>query len=530
MMKKLLALMLCLALCVIPAMSLADSSEAKIVYAISDDPQEMDPTLNSYSRSSQVLQQLFRGLYKTGADGTIVPALAEGYTESEDGLTYTFTLRDGCKWSDGSDLTMQDFFYSWMRVMNPETASKTASSMWIIKNAKAYYNGECTADEVGLELVDDKTLTVTLEYPAPWFVSLTSSTAYMPVKQSVVEGSDSWTKDVSTYVCNGPFMPVEFKTKERMVFVKNPNYIDANDVKIDTLEYVVIEAAETELAAYQNGEIDVADNLSATAMISYQGTDEYHAVDRIGMRYMDFNTEHAPFDNKLVRQAFSMAIDRQLLIERILETSETPLYGFIPTAQPSLSDSTKSYREVAGDIFSEDVTKAQELLAEAGYPNGEGIGTIQLVVQASNTQKDMAQALQSMWKTNLNVDVEIVTYESKVYWTELDEGNFDIDINGFTCDYLDPVANLEIFTTGSNAYENRWDDETYDNMITASMSELDQTKREQMLIEAEKYLADEMPVIPINSFNDDFLVKPNITGVTKNYIGHICFEYAEVVG
>lgn len=527
-MKRLLALILCLALIGIPAFSLADEAEAKIIYAISDDPEQMDPTLNSYSRSSIVLQQLFRGLYKTGPDGSIVPALAEGYTVSDDGLTYTFTLRDGCKWSDGSDLTMQDFYYSWTRVINPDTGSKAVSGMYVIKNARAYYDGECTLDEVGIKLIDDKTLEVTLENPAPWFVSLTSTTAYMPVKQSVVEADEAWTKSPETYVCNGPFYPVEFKTKERLVFKKNPNYIDADQVKIDTVEIVVIEAAETELAAYQNGEINVADNLSANAMAAYKDTDEYYAVDRIGMRYMDFNTEHEVLSNKLVRQAMAMAIDRQLLIDRILETTETPAFGYIPTAQPSLSDPSKSYREVAGDMFTEDVAKAQELLAEAGYPNGEGIGTLRLVVQASSSQKDLAQALQSMWKTNLNIDIEIVTYESKVFWDELDAGNFEIDLNGFTCDYLDPSANLTVFTTGSNCYENRWDDPTFDEMVSSSLLELDQAKREQMLIEAEKYIVDQMPVCPIHYYNDDYLVKPNITGVVKNYIGHISFEYAQV--
>lgn len=529
MMKKLLAMLLSLMLLAIPAMVSADAPEAKIVYAISDDPEQMDPTLNSYSRSSIVLQQLFRGLYKMGADGSIVPALASGYTVSEDGLTYTFTLRDGCKWSDGSDLTMQDFYYSWTRVLNPETASKAVSGMWVIKNAKAYYNGECTLDDVGVKLIDDKTLEVTLEHPAPWFVSLTSTTAFMPVKQSVVEGSESWTKSADTYVCNGPFAPVEFKTKERLIFKKNPNYVDADQVKIDALEIVIIEAAETELAAYQNGEINVADNLSANAMMTYKDTEDYNMVDRIGIRYMDFNTSKEPFNDSRVRQAFAMSIDRKLLIDRIIESTESPLLGFIPKAQPSLSDPTKSYRDVAGDMFAEDVAKAQELLAEAGYPNGEGMRPVQLVIQATNSNKDIAQALQSMWKTNLNVDVEIVTFESKVFWDELDNGNFDIDLNGFTCDYLDPVANLVVLTTGSNCYENLWDDPTYDEMVSGSMLELDQTKREQLIIEAEKYLTEQMPICPILSYNDDYLVKPNIKGVTKNYLGHICFEYAEVV-
>ena len=529
-MKKLLSVLLAVALVavtlLVPAM--AESGEGKVIItAIADDPEQMDPTLNSYSRSSRVLQNLFKGLYKLDADGTTyVPAMAESCDISEDGLTYTFTLRDGLKWSDGSDLTAYDFEFAWMRVMNPETGSKCVSDMWgVVKNAEAWYNGECTAEDVGVKAVDDKTFVVELEAATPWFLKLTATSSFFPVCKAVVEANPTWTADVATYVSNGPFMLTEYSSLNRLVLDKNPNYYMADSVVIPQVQFVIIPDAATELTAYNNGEINVSTNLSSEALVQYASSEELHTAGKIGVQYCDFNTQLPEFSDKRVRQAFSMAIDRQALLTA-MGLIESPVYGFVPYAQPSLTDSSKCYRDIAGDLFTEDVEAAKALMAEAGYPNGEGFPVVEIVTKNDTSQKLMAQILGEFWKQNLGVEYSITTYESSVYWGELDAGHFSVDRNGYTCDYDDPSANLKIWITGSNAYENGWDDPVYDEMYRVSLAMLDPAEREAALVEMETYLVDQMPAIPVYSMLNQYLVKPDISGVICNSIGHVYFEYA----
>ena len=528
-MKKLLSMLLVLMLAataaVVPAVA-ETAAEHVIITSINDNPEQMDPGLNSYARSSRVLQNLFKGLYKLDADGTsYVPAMAESCEVSEDGMTYTFTLREGLKWSDGSPLTAHDFEYSWLRVLTPENASGCASDLWIIKNGEAYYNGECTADEVGVHATDDLTLVVEMETITPWFLSLTATTGFMPVCQAVVEANPNWTSDVSTYVSNGPFMLTEYSSLNRLVLSKNPNYYLADEVAIDEVQFVVIPDDATALTAYNNGEINVLTSLNLDATNQYSGTEEFHDVGKIGICYCDFNTTLPEFSDKRVRQAFAMAIDRQGLLDAIGSDSR-PVFGFVPYAQPSLTDSSKSYREVAGDMFAEDVEAAQALMAEAGYPNGEGFPTVTLVCQNSTEQNLIAQVLGAFWQQNLGINYVIQPYESSVYWSELDNGNFSVDQNGYTVDYVDPSANLRIFITGSNAYENGWDDATYDQMYNDSLLLTDDAEREAAIIELEQYLVDQMPAIPLYAYDNQYLVKPNIEGVICNPIGHYYFEYA----
>lgn len=525
-MKKLLSMLL-VAMLAVSAMMLPALAEGNVIItAIADNPEQMDPTLNSYARSSRVLQNLFKGLYKLDADGVnYVPAMAESCEISEDQLTYTFTLRDGLKWSDGSDLTAYDFEYSWLRVLNPESGSKCVSDLWVIKNGRAYYDGECAAEDVGVKATDEKTLVVELESLTPWFLKLTATSSFFPVSKAVVEANPNWTADVATYVSNGPFMLTEYSSLNRLVLTKNPNYYLADEVAIDEVQFVIIPDAATELTAYNNGEINVSATLNSDALNQYSGSEELHTSGKIGIQYCDFNTKLPEFSDKRVRQAFAMAIDRQALLTA-MGVVESPVYGFVPYAQPSLTDSSKSYRDIAGDMFTEDVEAAKALMAEAGYPNGEGFPTVEIVTQNDTQQKLQAQILGEFWKSNLGVNYTITTYESSVYWGELDAGNFSVDRNGYNCDYTDPSANLKIFTTGSNAYENGWDDPTYDQMHQDSLALTDPAEREAALIELEKYLVDQMPAIPIYSYDNMYLVKPEISGVLCNPIGHIYFEYA----
>ena len=504
------------------------AAEQKIIYALSKEPEEMDPTLNVYARSSIVLQNLFRGLYKIDESGKKpVPSLAEGHELDETGTKYTFKINKNAKWSDGKPVTAQDFEYSWKRVLNPDVASGAAFYLYYIKNGKAYNEKKAGADDVGVKAVDDNTLEVTLENPTPYFLELLCVTAYYPVRKDVVE-KEGWTKSPETYLTTGPFMLTELKPKEKYVLKKNPNYLEVDKVKLDTLEIVFIESNEAELAAYTNNEIQVSDNISPEGMKQYQNTPEFFSIPRIGMQYFDFNASKKPFDDAKVRKAFSMSINRDQIIKSIVQSVEKPAFGMVPYGIPHGVQKDKEYRDVVGNVFSENVDEAKKLLAEAGYPDGNGIPEITMIVMASQSDKDIAQALQSMWKQNLGVDVSIQTFESKVYWDEIENGNFNIASDGWTGDYPDPMTNLDIFEGVNTADDLRWNSAEYDRLLEENRKISDQAKRMENFAKAEKILADEMPLMPIRFFEDQFLAKPNVKGVLKNYIGHTIFEYAYV--
>lgn len=508
------------------------SADGKVLkYVMSKEPETLDPNMNNYSTSSSVLQNLFTGLMQVGADGKLINGCAEKYEVSDDGLTYTFTLRDGLKWSDGSDLTAGDFEYAWKRALNPETASPGVAYLYYVKNGQAYNEGNATENEVGIKAVDDKTLEVTLENPTAYFPDLTAVTVYFPTKKDVVENSTPWTKSADTYVCNGAFRLKEINPQESYILEKNPEYYDAENVKLDGVDIIFIESAEAALSAYNAGEVDVLDNavLGTQARSQYDGSDELQSYDLIGTRYYDFNCSKEYLSDARVRKALSMALNREVITQTIEASKPEPAYAFVPHGI-TYEGSDKDFRDTVGDLFEENVDEAKELMAEAGYPNGEGFPTLTLITQNDQEQKDMAQAMQAMWKDNLGVNAEITTYESKVYWDEQRNGNFDICYDGWVGDYPDASTNLECFTLTKNDYQCRWlndDAQKYNDMLMEARSLADNTKRMELFTDAEKLLIDEMPIIPLNYRNAQLLVKPNCQNVLKTYIGHTLLKYAD---
>lgn len=498
-------------------------------YVMSGEPETLDPNMNNYASSSNVLLNLFTGLYQYSADGSgVEPACAESYTVSDDGLTYTFKLKEGLKWSDGSPLTAADFEYSWKRELKQETASTAAWQLYYIKNGEAYNNGQCEADEVGVKAIDDTTLEVVLNNPTPYFVNLTAANNFAPVKKEAVEGAEVWTKSAETYVCNGPFMMGEIKPQEGYTLVKNPNYVFADTVALDGVEMIFIEQAEAALSAYNAGDVDAMSggSIETQAMTQYDGSEELHSYDLIGTSYYDFNCEKE-YMTKEVRKALSMAITRDTINQVAVPSKPKSAYAFVPYGIP-YADETDDFRtKVGNNLVTEDVEAAKQLLADAGYPNGEGLPTLQLIITNTKENKDKAQILQALWKENLGVNVEIVTFESKVYWDEHAAGNFDIAFDGWTGDYPDPNTNLGIFNKSRMEKECRWRSEEalrYNDLLEEAATLADNNKRMELFVEMEQILMDEMPVMPVYFRNTMALVKPYVKGFTCDNSGHPLFR------
>ena len=291
----------------------------KIDYALNGDPQTLDPGLNQWFRASIMLNNLFTGLERMDSSGKPIPGMASAYTLDKSKTVYTFHLADGAKWSDGQPLTAQDFEYAWKRVLNPKTASPSSWYLYYLKNGRAANEGKAPLDDVGVQAVDARTLKVVLENPTAYFLDLLCVSAYFPVRRDVVEGPEAWTRNMKTYITNGPFRMVEAAPKDKYVLQKNPNYLYASNVKLDTLTVHVIEASEAALAAYQTDEIQVFDDPTIEGVKKYQGTPELRSFPRAGMCYYDYNTAKKPFDDARVRRAFSLALNRDQVTRRYAE-------------------------------------------------------------------------------------------------------------------------------------------------------------------------------------------------------------------
>lgn len=507
-----------------------EPKEQRLVYAMSGEPLIMDPGLNYYLSPSNVLQNVFRGLYKLDEDGHAVPCIATDYTLDETQTVYTFHLRSDTKWSDGKPLNAYDFEYAWKRVIDPEVGSSTAYAMDSIKNAMDCAAGRLPMDEVGIKALDENTFQVTLEAPTAWFIDLITTPNFMPVRKDVAE-KEGWALSADTYICNGPFMITEMRPKEKYVLKKNPYYFEADGVKLDTIEVVFIQSAESTMIAYNNNEVHFTENVSPEAKQKYFGTEEYVASPKIGVSFYVFNCAKEPFTDARVRKAFAMAISRQDLLDYVLESPEEPAFAYVPTGYYNPANKAQMFREAAGyELFKEDVAAAQQLLADAGYPGGQGIPKIDLVVGTSQSEKDMAQALQEMWKNNLGVTVDIVTFESKIFSEQTELGNFGIHSSGWTGLYPDPMSIMQPMDSLSagSVISSFWTNDTFHGLLAGTVAELDQQKRMDDFVKMEQILMDEMPVMPLFYRSNTYLCKPDFGNVIKNLIGHTYLEYTYV--
>ncbi len=499
-------------------------------------PKTLDPGLNGASDGGDVISQLFEGLIREKS-GQIYPGIAESWVTSEDGKTITFTLRSS-NWSDGSPLTASDFVYSWLRAMNPETASEY-SWLWEYTNvvgAWDYVTGEGEADAVGISAPDDNTFVVQLSDPTDYFVSLMSFYHFMPVKQSAVEsvgGEEGvWASTPELFVSNGAFVLTEYTIGEGLRMEKNPEYWDAENVKLTAINGEFIDTATTAYLAYQAGELDFIPDVPVDEIPRLTAEDpNFYVFPLLGTYYYNFNMDLDLWADARVRKALSMGFDRQLVCDT-MASGQIPAAGFIP---PGFVDADgKDFFEVAGtyglstDLSSLDQAKA--LLAEAGYPNGEGFPEFTVMYNTSEAHQTIAEILQEQWKTNLGITCTLENQEWATFQDTRTAGNFELARGGWLTDFMDPSGMLGIFKDLSVAYN---DPNYYNPDFEAALDKaaVATTPADHFaaLYEAQDIFMNDMPIIPIYHYSDLMLAAPTLEGWDRSVLGTLDFTGAYFV-
>jgi len=523
-----LALLLGLALLVAGCGGEKAATEQVIYYNVGTEPETLDPALMTGIPEFHMTLQMYEGLTRLDADGRPQPACAEDWDVSEDGKEYTFYLRDGLKWSNGDPLTAYDFEFAWLRAMDPEMAADYAYMFDLIEGATAYYSGEGSADDVGIEVIDDKTIKVKLVSGAPYFLDLTAFPTYYPLHQETVKAdNEGWHLKPETMIVNGPFKLVK-REQGRLEYEPNEHYWDAGAVKADRLVFYTVEDINTELTMFENGEIHMTHTVPGAEIprLREERPDELHIFPYLGTYYYIFNCAHEPFNDVRVRKALTMAIDRKAIVEEVTQGGEMPAYAFVP---PGIADVEEGsdFREVGGDYFEEDLEKAKELLADAGYPNGEGFPPFEILYNTHDMHKIIAEAIMEMWEKNLGIKgITLRNEEWGVYLNSRDEGDFDVARAGWIGDYVEPNTFLDMWKTGGGNNNSNWGDPRYDEIIE-QLTKLSEPKdRIPLLHEQEDILMEAMPIMPIYYYTNPMMVSTKLKGYLYLATGALDFKTA----
>ena len=491
------------------------------------EPLDLDPQVVTSTPDQKILRALFEGLV-TPHPKTLLPepAVAQSWTVSTDGLVYTFYLRENAHWSNGDLITADDFVYSYQRLLSPQLGSENASLFYVLVGAKAYNEGTLTDfADVGVNAIDQHTLELRLIAPTPYLLSLLTHHAFYPVHAATlrkhgaqVQRGTAWTQE-GNHVSNGAFRLVTWRHNDFIYVEKNPYYWDAAKVQLTGIRFIPIADANTEELSFRAGQIDITDSVPTGKIDDYitQKSPFLRMHPFLATYYYVLNTNHPPLDDVRVRQALSLVINREELASKVIKRGQHPAYQFT-------SPDIQGYKN-GKTLISYNVAQAQRLLAQAGYPNGEGFPEIELLFNHSAVNKPIAEAIQQMWKKELNITISLNSIEWKVYLTHRREGNFDIARMSWVGNYIDPNTFLEIFTSNSTNNYSGWKNSRYDALMTQASQTNDRVKRYTYLRQAEQLLLTELPLIPIYFHNSAALVRPEVTGYTPNLLDRHPYKY-----
>ena len=510
----------------------ATGEEKILSVQIGPDPETIDPALNSASDGGNMILHSFECLLTVDESGALAPGQAETWETSEDGLTWTFHLRDGLKWSDGSDLTANDFVYSWKRVCDPMTAAPYAET--VLGMVDGYAEAvEGNTDALNVVATDDQTLVVTLANPCPYFGSLAAFATLSPVQQATIEANgDAWAVSPETYVSNGSFYVTEWVPGSHIMMSKNPNYWNADAIKLDKIKFNLMEDANAAYSAYQTGEVLLIKDVPTEEIPSFEGNAEFHVEPIIGTYYLSLNTAKAPFDNANVRKALSLAIDREYVANTIMQGTYSPAWnfmgpGWMDAAGTQFMDNANGGTTYISEDYEANLEEAKRLLTEAGYPNGEGLPAITYSTNDSGYHKPVAEYLQQAW-AELGIDVTVEVVEWASFTPMRRNGEYMAARNGWVGDYSDPSNMLELLCSTNGNNDGKYNNPEFDAAIELSRTTVDEAARFEALHTAEDILMDEAACIPVAYYNDFWLQSEKITGSWHSAYGYWHFMYADI--
>ena len=498
---------------------------------IASEPDSIDPALNTSVDGAIMISHLFESLIRWDDDGegnaVLKPGIAESWEVSDDGLTWTFKLRDA-KWSDGKDITADDFVYSWNRLVDPATG---ADYEYMLDMVKGY-------DEKKLDISapDPKTFVVNLSVKCPYFEEICAFPAVMPVRKDIIEANKTWTNSPETLVSNGAYKLEKWEHNSTLSMVKNPEYYDQDSVKAEKLAFHLQDDQNAIYASYRSGDLDFINSVPQEEIQKLLDTKELKIKPYVGTYFVCFNTEKEPFNDPKVRKAFSLAIDRNFIVNQVTGQGQEPATAYVPSGVYDANGAEgDDFRTVGGDYYSindedyeKNIEEAKKLMEEAGYKDGEGFPQIDYLYNTDENHKAIAEALQNMWQENLGVQVNLQNQDWNVFLKERKEGNCNIARHGWIADYNDPMSFIDMWLTGGGNNDAQYKNEEFDKYVKAAKATSDPDERMENMHKAEDILIGEDNVVaPLYFYNNSYMMKPNIQGLYYTPLGYFFYKGAE---
>lgn len=497
----------------------------KIVkFNLGDEPHSLDPRIARDPHSQMLVRMFFDGLTRIGPSNTPELSIARCFEVSEDLKTYTFILRK-CKWSNGDLVKAGDFVYAWKSLISPDSSSDQGYQLHMIKNASAIREGALPVEKLGVHAIGDDVLVVELEYPVPYFLELVSASFFFPVHEATDRNDSRWAERPESYVSNGPFLFSSWHHHDQISARRNFNYWESKAVDLEGVDFFMVES-NTELCLFEKGEIHWSGSpvgvIPADAFKQLREKFEIFSKPKAETAFLRVNTKQKALCDPKIRKALALAIDRRSISENVLRAGQIPAQSFLP---PSMQLSENPYFEDG------DLTTAKEFFKEAVCGSFDDFVFKELTLTYIRSERThlVVQAIQQQWRDAFNIQIHLEGLERKTYLEKIKKGDYQIAFCSWGADFHDPVNFLEVFKYKDQSTNNTgWENATYFSLLEDSNRQLDRSERKKLLLQCEKILMDEMPIIPIFFYSMAYIKDSSLSDVVFSTLGNLDFKWARL--